>query len=236
MSANTVNALILKRFSQICFKLGEDIVDSIPCICQGCIKGLVVQQSFSCCCSKILSYEQVVPITVFMFFLSQFRYDWFTHIQMLTKWFAKFCPCQNSYCGVAYAKFSSNYIISNDSVQTVIIEVKKNNLSWWRHQMETLSAFLALCAGNSPVTGEFLSQRQVTRSFDVFFDLHPIKRFSKQSWTWLFEMPWCPLWRYCNVKWDKVPHSLHQHIDVAFIIRKQCVIFCCSCWVRFGTY
>ena len=27
--------------------------------------------------------------------------------------------------------------------------------SWWRHQMETFSALLALCEGNSPVTGEF---------------------------------------------------------------------------------
>ena len=31
--------------------------------------------------------------------------------------------------------------------------------SWWRHQMETFSALLTLCAGNSPVTGEFPSQR-----------------------------------------------------------------------------
>ena len=32
-----------------------------------------------------------------------------------------------------------------------------NHLSrtWWRHQMEAFSALLALCAGNSPVTGEF---------------------------------------------------------------------------------
>ena len=43
--------------------------------------------------------------------------------------------------------------------------------SWWRHQMETFSALLALCAGNSPVPGEFPTQRPVTRSFDVFFDL-----------------------------------------------------------------
>ena len=42
---------------------------------------------------------------------------------------------------------------------------------WWRHQMETFSALLALCAGNSPVTGEFPAQRPVTQSFDVFFDL-----------------------------------------------------------------
>ena len=37
--------------------------------------------------------------------------------------------------------------------------------------METFSALLALCAGTSPVTGEFPAQRPVTRSFDVFFDL-----------------------------------------------------------------
>ena len=34
--------------------------------------------------------------------------------------------------------------------------------------METFSALLAICAGNSPVSGEFPSQRPVTRSFDVF--------------------------------------------------------------------
>ena len=34
-----------------------------------------------------------------------------------------------------------------------------------------ISALLAICTGNSPVTGEFPAQRPVTRSFDVFFDL-----------------------------------------------------------------
>ena len=42
--------------------------------------------------------------------------------------------------------------------------------------METFSALLAICAGNSPVTGEFPTQRPVTRSFDVFFDLRLNKR------------------------------------------------------------
>ena len=37
--------------------------------------------------------------------------------------------------------------------------------------METFSASLAICAGNSPGTGEFPAQRPVTQSFDVFFDL-----------------------------------------------------------------
>ena len=47
--------------------------------------------------------------------------------------------------------------------------------------METFSTLLALCEGNSPVTGEFLSQMPVTRSFDVFLDLRLNKRLSKQS-------------------------------------------------------
>ena len=71
-------------------------------------------------------------------------------------------------------------------------------IAWWRHQMETFSALLALCVGDSPVTGEFPTQRPVTRSFDVFFDLGLNKRLSKQSWDWWSEIPSCPLWRHCN--------------------------------------
>ena len=78
--------------------------------------------------------------------------------------------------------------------------------SWWRHQMETFSALLVICAGNSPVPGEFPAQRSVTRSFDVFFDLHPNKRLSKQWWGWWFETPPRPLWRHRNVDWRKKSH------------------------------
>ena len=69
---------------------------------------------------------------------------------------------------------------------------------WWRHQMETFSALLALCAGIISVTGEFPAQRQVTLSFDVFFDLRLDKRLSKRSWGWWLEMPLCPLRCHCN--------------------------------------
>ena len=62
-------------------------------------------------------------------------------------------------------------------------------ISWWRHQMERFSVLLAICAGNSPVAGEFTEQRQETRTFDVFFDLCLNKRLSKQSWGWWFETP-----------------------------------------------
>ena len=37
--------------------------------------------------------------------------------------------------------------------------------------MKAFSAILAICAGNSPATGEFPAQKPVTRGFDVSFDL-----------------------------------------------------------------
>ena len=79
--------------------------------------------------------------------------------------------------------------------------VINGDISWWRHQMETFSALLAICAGNS--------QRPVTRSFDVFFDLRLNKRLSKQSWGWWFEtlssplcwhiFPWFCVWDVCYI-------------------------------------
>ena len=75
----------------------------------------------------------------------------------------------------------------------------RHHVAWWRHQMETYSALLALCAGNSPVAGKFPAQRPVTRSFDVFFDLRLSKWLSKQWWDWWFETLSRPLWRHCNV-------------------------------------
>ena len=74
----------------------------------------------------------------------------------------------------------------------------RGRIAWWRHQMETFSALLAFCAGNSPVRGEFSTQRPVTRSVDAFFDLHLNKQLSKQSQGWWFETPSCSLWRQCN--------------------------------------
>ena len=47
--------------------------------------------------------------------------------------------------------------------------------------------------------GEFPTQRPVTRSFDVYFDLRPNKWLSKQSWGWWFETLSCSLWRHRNV-------------------------------------
>ena len=88
------------------------------------------------------------------------------------------------------------------------------NTTWWRHPLETFSALLAICAGNSPVTGEFPAQRPVTRSVDDFFDLHLNKGFSKQRWGWWYYTPLCPLWRHCNGE-IKIT-GLLSHIKTSF--------------------
>ena len=102
---------------------------------------------------------------------------WYDQNEMKTSIFG-----QNCYWLLRYDQDRKNPL--NDETLIRILQSKGCILrgkSWWRHQMETFSALLAICAGNSPVPGEFPTQRPATRSFDVFFDLHPIKRLSKQT-------------------------------------------------------
>ena len=100
-------------------------------------------------------------------------------------------------------------------------------MAWWRHQMETFSALLLICAGNPPVPGEFPTQRPVTRSFDVYFDLRPNKRLSKQSWGWWVETLSRPFWRHRN---GGTTHDAHvNNID-----GRRCYIRCFSL-LLFGT-
>ena len=88
------------------------------------------------------------------------------------------------------------------------IDIPQSYILWrwnglgWNGMMTSLngtfSELMAICAGNSPVTGEFPTQRPVTRSYAVFFDLRLNKGLSKQSWSWWFDSPSHPLWRHCN--------------------------------------
>ena len=92
----------------------------------------------------------------------------------------------------------TDLVRSSSSSSTTMAGTMTITIAWWRHQMETFSALLAIWAGNSPVTVEFPSQRPVTRSFDVFFDLHLNKRLSKQAKRRWFEKPSRLLWHHCN--------------------------------------
>ena len=60
-------------------------------------------------------------------------------------------------------------------------------------------------------------QRPVTRSFEVFFDLHPNKRLSKQWWGWWFETPSSPLWRHRNAKYISfLSAKMSQVVEIHF--------------------
>ena len=94
--------------------------------------------------------------------------------------------------------------------------------------METFSALLAPCAGNSPVPGEFPAQRPVTRRFDVLFDPRLNKRLNKQSLGWWYELPSVSLWR----KWKPSCHYTIMHAHTHAQIHLWCVnvVLNCSCW------
>ena len=69
-------------------------------------------------------------------------------------------------------------IYVNDLYTLIAIGTSVLVRTWWRHQMETISALLALCEGNPMVTDGFPSKRPLERNFDVFFDLRLNKRLS----------------------------------------------------------
>ena len=115
------------------------------------------------------------------------------------------------------------------------------SITWWRHQMETFSALLALCGGNSPVTGEFPAQRPLMRSFDVFFDLRPSKRLCKQSGGWWFETPSRSLWRNCNdvfeLRWKQYRNNLlckNAFVWLSSATIKHPYLFRCVNMLNFG--
>ena len=79
----------------------------------------------------------------------------------------------------------------------------------WGHHGNGKPRMMTSSNGNifcvtGPLCGEFTgpvnshTQRSVTRSFDVFFDLRVNKRMSKQQWGWWFETPSWSLWRHRN--------------------------------------
>ena len=65
------------------------------------------------------------------------------------------------------------------------------------------------------ITGpsEFRTERPVTRSFGVFFDLRH-KRLSKQPWSWWFETPSWSLWRQCNVPINCIDIVINIHVHI----------------------
>ena len=119
--------------------------------------------------------------------------------------------------------------------------VKGPSVSWWRHQIETFSALLAICAGihRSPVNFPHKGQ---WRGALTFSDLCLNKLLSKQSWGWWFETPSRPLWRHSNanskgtrvLKFLSCCTSLSRMFGFArFFSRKYCISVMCIEWIIF---
>ena len=140
-----------------------------------------------------------------------------------------------------YPNFKFYECIFSKSNAFVVVSWVEVWFSWWRHQMETFPVLLAICAGNSPVTGEFPSQRPATRSFDVFFDLGLNKRLSKQSSRWSFETPSCSLWRHYNgsqnTQWSQcrfniIANNIHDP-DLNWLYEAFALCQTKHAWVRY---
>ena len=97
--------------------------------------------------------------------------------------------------------------------EKAFVKQQQKCATWWRHQMETFSALLAICVGNSPVT----------RSFEVSLSCALNKWFSKQSRGWWFETPTPSSWRHCNeerhiINVIKINVAPGLHNDSQFIV------------------
>ena len=144
---------------------------------------------------RTMIYECKIPISLNSLVVKIFRVQLTSAILIIPVSVSLFhCiarPWRQGIINLALSGFSS----SNPDRQCHIMD---KNYSWWHHQMETFLALLALCERNPPVTGGFPSQRPVTRSFDIFSDLHLNKRASKQLRRRWFQTPSRPLWRHFN--------------------------------------
>ena len=96
---------------------------------------------------------------------------------------------------------------------------------------------LALCEGNSPVSGEIPSHRPVTRtgSFDVFFFyLRLNTRLSKQSRRQWLETPSRSLWRQYSEIIQYQNHSLSNGHQAICLIKYNFRNYC-NWWTLFHT-
>ena len=89
-----------------------------------------------------------------------------------------------------------------------LVAVLARRPSWWRHQMKAFSALLALCVGNSPVTGKFFTQRASNVSNEplIWLSMHVyshhttvicnydcsanVYRLSLNLWLFVTRRPW----------------------------------------------
>ena len=121
-----------------------------------------------------LKFGAPVGATWYGFTGPQWVKQWFNFLFLASNQYIFFLDQNYFICNSCFLRNSlmqwSSYVIAHLAYICSLFNTRWNG-SWWHHQMEPFSALLALCVGNSQVTGKSPPQRPVTRSFDVFFDV-----------------------------------------------------------------
>ena len=95
-------------------------------------------------------------------------------------------------CILVFLYFYHRHVQKYGQFSPIVVLVMMTSSNWNIFRVNA-----PLC-GEFTGLGEFPTQRPVTQSFDVFFDLRLNKRLSSQPWGWWFETPSWSLWRHCN--------------------------------------
>ena len=141
------------------------------------------------CWDSIIQFSEIGPCSLTLNITRHFvQYHWplFNNVFWSAKAYSKSllvppCIVWSGLCRRNHEKFRKNGSMAFESLRSLFsvqqsVVLWHMRCSWWRHQMVIFFALLARCEGNPLVTGGFPSQRTVTRSFYVFFDLHLNKR------------------------------------------------------------
>ena len=111
--------------------------------------------------------------------------------------------CNGTMLNPAIGRATDRYRVIKGAKGTLIAQISGEllHIPWWRHQMETFSALLALCVGNSSVTvnSPHRGQWREALMFSLTCALNN-ERLNKQSWGWWFESTLHSLWRHCHAK------------------------------------
>ena len=167
---------------------------------------------FGLCATLICSLMGLVAVRIVLYFTDSYSHM-FTKIGLVA-----------AVVHLGLTSMNPRWPPTVDTIQVCSQSVHKHVLyvlsTWFWHDQSIFFGMMTSSDGNiSRVAGPlwggttghrwFPSQRPVTQSFDVFFELHPNKRLSKQSRRRWFETPLRWLWCHCN-NYDQVPYPLSK--------------------------
>ena len=133
--------------------------------------------------------------------------------------------------------FITTYISVEGIVFVICALLQYTKVTWtiyWKqlrkhisHQTKQDITMMTLSNGNiSAFSGEFPSQRPVTRSFDVFFDLRLNKQLSNQSRHRWFETTSRSSWHHCNAFRLWLGVNCYPFLPVVYVVFGEMLTRC----------